>query len=55
MQYGIEQNVLEAPFSLIISFLLSLGLANLGYLTQKFFFKNVISLEFKKVIFSFPL
>ena len=48
MQYGIEQNVLEAPFSLILSILLSIGLINIGYLTQKFFFKNVIFLELKK-------
>ena len=48
MKFGIEQNVLEAPFSLILSILLSIGLINIGYLTQKFFFKNVIFLELKK-------
>ena len=56
MQYGIEQNVLEAPYSLIVSILLSIGLINFGYLFLRFFFKNIISIEFKKnYIFFSPI
>ena len=56
MQYGIEQNVLVAPFSLILSILLCIGLINFGYLIQKFFFEKVFFFEFKKVyIFFSPL
>ena len=48
MLYGLDHNVLNSPFSLIISILLSIGVVNIGYQIQKFAAKKLISIEFKK-------
>ena len=56
MSYGIEQNVFNSPISLLLSILLCIGLFHFGYYIQKFFFKNIIFLEFKKYyIFFSPI
>ena len=41
MSYGIEQNVLQSPFSLAISLILSLGVINIGTFVQKIILKNL--------------
>lgn len=55
MSYGIEQNVLQSPFSLAVSLILSLGVINIGTFVQKIILKNlkVDSLNFN--IFFSPI
>ena len=54
MQYGIEQNVLETPYSLIVSILLSIGSINFKLFILRFSRKyNFINS--KKIMFFFLL
>lgn len=48
MLYGIDQNVLSSPYSLIVSIILCIGLTNFGYLVQKFFLNRLINIRFEK-------
>ena len=53
MIYGVENNVLESPFSLLISIILFLGVINFGNYIQKKFFKNILGLNYTgNVLFS---
>ena len=41
MLHGIEQNILQSPFSLLVSLILSLGVIKIGTIVQKIILKNL--------------
>jgi hypothetical protein len=53
MSYGLEQNILQSPISLILSLTLVLGTINLGSFLQKYFFKKLNIKNYKiNILFS---
>ncbi len=56
MNYGIEPNILNSPYSLILSISLIFGLIHLGNFLIKYFLKNVIKTNYKsEYIFYSPI
>ena len=56
MTYGLENNILNAPLSLIISIILFLGVFLLGNLVSKFIFAKFNKLNYKnEYIFFSPI
>lgn len=53
MTYGIDNAVLEAPYSLLISIVLFFGIVFIGDIFQKSFLKNINSYDFIKYNFCF--
>ena len=51
MTYGLEQNILQSPISLFLSFTLILGTINFGSIVQKYFIKKLKIKNFKVNIF----
>ncbi len=49
MTYNIDGNVLESPYSLLISIFLCLGVFNLGNFIQYFLIKKKFLIDFKKI------
>ena len=52
MIYGLDQNILQSPISLILSIILSLGVINFGTLIQKLAIEKFKIIDFKVNIFS---
>ena len=55
MTYGLEQNILQSPISLFLSFTLILGTINFGSIVQKYFIKKLKIKNFKVNIFLSPI
>jgi len=56
MIYGLDNNILPGPYSLIVSILLLLGVSFIGENCQKFFFKRLNLKDYKKeYIFFSPI
>ena len=55
MIYGLDQNILQSPISLILSIILSLGVINFGTLIQKLAIEKFKIIDFKVNIFFSPI